>query len=599
MSISKEVKLSVSVLALLVGALAHALAAPNFVDNNLPLPGAKTDRFPPNNPSQQWTASDANTVFGALGDIRAVVQRNPDVVFNVAAYGATGAGVVDDSAAINAAIAAAAATRNGVFGGTVFFPKGVYLVGSPIIDQNGVALRGDDPPNTVIRASPSFSGTSLVRNQSQDGTQEYGFLQGMTIDGNSGAGAVESEAVVSWGSLFVNSYIRDVIIFGGSSVGLHVFAAGTPGGMGPVQIENTWVFRNQSHNVLVEDSATNTGAIAGLVFINLVSENQGSNSSAVYLKGRGRLGQTNFVQTHIEMGGTETHRTGITIDGASHVRFDGVQIQAGTPANVDAGISITTAPQNVGIQIRSVTNINLVPILNDAANSVTFGAVNLPVYMTPDVVFPGMPVSPVNGKSLLVKDSGGTSRAWFDANGRVTGSGPFQAALEVLSAPIGTPGSSDDRGWMVMDHNAANPFGVYYPTGAGGALRGRMFTAGADVWQINTNGTVQDLTSHTFQAAATFQSKIVSSGGSAPTLSSCGTSPSVAAGSTDTAGSFTTGSGATGCTLTFSVAFGNAPTCMAQASAQPTPTFGTVTTAALPLTLVVAGTTYRYVCVGH
>jgi len=483
--------------------------APNFVDNNTSLPATKTDRIPITNPTTQIGAADVNAIFGALTDIRTVMQRNPDVVFNVMAFGATGGGTVDDSAAINAAIAAAAATRNGVFGGTVYFPKGTYKIGSQLVDPNGVVLRGDNPANTILRAAPTFNNTSLVKNQNQDGTQEYAFLQGLTIDGNSGTGAVESEAVVSWGSLFINSYIRDVIILGGSSVGLHIFASGTPGGMGPILVENTWVFSNASHNVLVEDGATNTGAIAGLVFVNLTSENQGSNSSAIYLKGRGLFGQCNFIQTHIEMGGTQTHRTAITIDGASHVRFDGVQLQTGTPANIDAGVAITNVAQNVGIQIRSLTNINLInPVINDAKNSATLAAVNVPIYMTPDVVFQGLPVAPVNGKSLLVKDSSGTSRAWFDTNGRLTGAGISQGAAEILANPIGTPGSSDDRALIVMDHNAANPFGTYYPNGGGGALRERMFTAGADVRQVNTDGSVFNFPLHTFQSNVTLQSSL-------------------------------------------------------------------------------------------
>lgn len=508
-----------------------ALGAPNFVDNNTSLPATKSDRFPVTNPTQQWGAADANTVFSALYDLRTVAQRGG---INVKAFGALGNGIANDSAAVNAAVAAAAATVNGVFGGMVYFPKGTYLLGSPIVQPNAVGLVGDGPANTILRAignstctgTPpcAFSSSSLVRNQFQNGTQEYAFLQGLTIDGNAGDGAVETEAVASWGSLFINSYIRDVIILGGSSVGLHIFASGTPGGMGPILVENTWVFSNGSHNVFVEDGTTNAGAIAGLLFVNLTSENQGSSSSAVYLKGRGLFGQINFLQTHIEMGGAQTHRTGITIDGASHVRFDGVQLQAGTPANVDAGIAITNVAQNVGIQIRSATNINLInPVLSDVKNSVTVGAANLPIYMTPDIAFLGMPVSPVNGKSLLIKDSSGTSRAWFDANGRLTGAGPFQAATEILANPIGTPGSSDDRAWIVTDHNAANPFGMYYPNGGGGAVRERMFTSGADVRQINTDGSVFNFPPQTYQFNVTLQSSLKGSLSGGTTCPSSGT----------------------------------------------------------------------------
>lgn len=501
-----------------------AFGAPNFVDNSTALPANKTDRIPITNPTTQIGAADVNAIFSALTDIRTVIKRNPDVAFNVMAFGAVGDGVTDDSAAINAAIASAATTRNGVFGGTVFFPKDTYKIGSQITVPNGVALRGDNSANTILRAAPTFNNTSLIKNQAQDGTQEFAFIDSLTIDGNAGNGAIESEAVVSWGSLFVTSHLHDVIITGGSAVGLRVFAAGTPGGMGPILLDKLWVFRNGTDNVRIEDDATNTGAIAGVVVTNLTSENQGNNSSALYLKGRGHFGQSSYRQVHIEQGGTETGRTGITIDGASHSLFDGIQLQAGTPANEVAGITITSSAQNVDIQIRSVTNINLIsPVLNDVKNGVTVGALNLPLYMTPDVVFQGLPVSPVNGKSLLIKDSSGTSRAWFDTNGRLTGSGLFTAATEILANPIGTPGSSDDRAWMIMDHTGSNPFGTYYPNGGGGALRERMFTAGADVRQVNTDGSVFNFPLHTFQSNVTLQSSLKGSLAGGTTCPSSGT----------------------------------------------------------------------------
>jgi hypothetical protein len=47
--------------------------------------------------------------------------------------------------------------------------------------------------------------------------------------------------------------------------------------------------------------------------------------------------------------------------------------------------------------------------------------------------------------------------------------------------------------------------------------------------------------------------------GAIPTLSSCGTSPSIVSGSTDTAGELTEGTVATGCTITFASAYARAP----------------------------------------
>jgi len=58
-------------------------------------------------------------------------------VFNVKDYGATGDGVTDDTAAIQAAISAAPA------GATAFFPAGVYLVSSPVRLRGGLSYVGE------------------------------------------------------------------------------------------------------------------------------------------------------------------------------------------------------------------------------------------------------------------------------------------------------------------------------------------------------------------------------------------------------------------------------------------------------------------------
>ena len=95
-----------------------------------------------------------------------------------------------------------------------------------------------------------------------------------------------------------------------------------------------------------------------------------------------------------------------------------------------------------------------------------------------------------------------------------------------------------------------------------------------------------------------FDGKLIAQGtGTLPVLSSCGTG-AVTAGSSDTAGTFTT-TGATGCTLTFNVAYATAPSCTVT---ELTVNTAARTTAITASTIVVAsggsGSTYTYVCVG-
>jgi hypothetical protein len=102
-------------------------------------------------------------------------------------------------------------------------------------------------------------------------------------------------------------------------------------------------------------------------------------------------------------------------------------------------------------------------------------------------------------------------------------------------------------------------------------------------------------------ANPTFTGNVTANGSGIPVLTSCGTSPTITAGSTAFAGTYTTGSAATTCTLTFATPFGVAPSCLIvnnTAAAALVPTYSESTTA-LTVTVDVASTAYRYICVGH
>jgi hypothetical protein len=85
-------------------------------------------------------------------------------------------------------------------------------------------------------------------------------------------------------------------------------------------------------------------------------------------------------------------------------------------------------------------------------------------------------------------------------------------------------------------------------------------------------------------------------------LSSCGGTPSISANATDMAGTITTGSAATACTLTLGIATGTAPTCLVTARSGTAPAYSTTdngTTATLALTTAAAAAVYDYWCPVH
>lgn len=579
-----------------------ANAVPNFVDDNTSTPASKTDIRPVTNPTQQWGAADANAVFGALNDIRTVLKRDSAVVFNVKAFGAKGDGLTPDGAAIRAAVAAASVSTNGVFGGTVYFPKGKYIYdGAKLVVTNGVRLLGEGSfAGTILQAANGFNDVALIQNNNQNGIDEAVAIQGMLIDGNASGGAICSVAVVDLGGMFVPTFVRDVVIRGGSSVGLHLSANGTPGGMGPILIENVWTVNNIGHNVFVDETGSNTGAAMGIVFVNLISEHQGSNKSAVYLHGIGQSDGPMFFGLHIEQGSGALGRTCITFDGVSHARVIGLTV-LGDPSTVSEVVKITNVTPNVGIEVGPIVNPNLLtPVIRDLHNGVT---VQNPVYningkyVTADHnTIGGQRFTATSGSvSVAMQDSNNVDRAWFDSSGRLTGNSVNGAGIDIA-------GDATNNRPLTFQPSVAsglsNTYGYYYPFGGGGVLRERSLTGGQDVRQIGTDGSQFFYQPLTVQSSTTFQSSVIASGGSVPVLSSCGTSPTVTAGSTNFAGSFTTGSATTACTITFGSAFANAPSCTVVSPGQVVPTYNESTTA-ISMTVGVASTKYRYTCVGH
>ena len=124
-----------------------------------------------------------DTVQSAISTLKSNVAHG---FINVKDKGAGGAGTTDDTAAITAAIASASA-----FGGTVYFPAGVYLVSAALdLKLKKCKLLGDGFNQSIIRASVAMP--VLVDNQ--QASVDYGFnefsMEGLQFDGNNLANVV-------------------------------------------------------------------------------------------------------------------------------------------------------------------------------------------------------------------------------------------------------------------------------------------------------------------------------------------------------------------------------------------------------------------------
>src|SRR3990167_3508654 len=143
--------------------------------------------------------------LGTLLSSQGIVSvRDPD-------YGAVGDGVTDDTAAIQAAIddlKDSSETTQLTESRYLYFPKGIYLISSPISLYSGIILSGDGQ-GSLIKASGGFAGTALVLLKGQ-GLNAYNQFSGYRDVGFECTGAiwcVKADAAAIVNSEFRNGWM--------------------------------------------------------------------------------------------------------------------------------------------------------------------------------------------------------------------------------------------------------------------------------------------------------------------------------------------------------------------------------------------------------
>ena len=110
--------------------------------------------------------------------------------YNVMSYGAVGNGVANDTAAINAAIAAC---TSGTAAGIVYFPAGLYKITSTITvtGKTGCILRGEGRGASIILNSNKTSSAIVINACSNTGIEEMGFRSDLAGGNPTGGYAIE------------------------------------------------------------------------------------------------------------------------------------------------------------------------------------------------------------------------------------------------------------------------------------------------------------------------------------------------------------------------------------------------------------------------
>ena len=152
-----------------------------------------------------------------------------DTVVSVKDFGAVGDGVVDDTAAIQAAINAASAAG----GGTVYLPAGTYIIGDSGFDivsrsyglllKSNVALVGSSIFTTTLKAKNNVD-IDLI-NTDRSSAQSNIVLRDLTLDGNeSNQGVTPANGFNLWAKSITNFSIANVKSLNPASWGIRIEA---------------------------------------------------------------------------------------------------------------------------------------------------------------------------------------------------------------------------------------------------------------------------------------------------------------------------------------------------------------------------------------
>src|ERR1043166_9725940 len=160
--------------------------------------------------------------------------------------------------------------------------------------------------------------------------------------------------------------------------------------------------------------------------------------------------------------------------------------------------------------------------------------------------------------------------AIYSSNSGIRGVISKNAFIAGVTIPTTVGTLSTDGGTILSAHGvesrSAGGFSISSGTDPNNSADIELARGAAGLFDIsngNSGGAASANTCSTVANCRDLRVRHIGASGTAPTLSSCGTSPTLATGASDMAGTINVGSGTvTACTLTFGTAFTNAPTCV-------------------------------------
>ena len=228
--------------------------------------------------SAALNATGVNYTSGGTGAVTRTAASKFQETVSVKDFGATGNGVTDDTAAIQAAINYAGTLGvhgyGDPLGATVFFPAGMYNVSSTLnMVDGGVTLCGDGKLSTTLNATGNYGNIIYVNGTNSNAIKNLGFQSHASVAHTTGACIylnnanaitirdVEFSATTNieiWNAITIfsgyNIFIEDTTIIGYSNYGIQLGVAG-----------NTASLTQNVFLTNVEVSGGPSGSIAAIV----------------------------------------------------------------------------------------------------------------------------------------------------------------------------------------------------------------------------------------------------------------------------------------------------------------------------------------------
>lgn len=273
-------------------------------------------------------------------------------------------------AGVNAALAYCS-----VGGGTVLVDSGaaIPIVTTSIKIPNRVRLLGigDHTATGTFVCGAATNVTSVIENLSQDGTQQYAYLEHISIDGNKASGAVVGSAI-TFKCVFVGSRIKDTLVYNSPGYGV-TFDGGTAVGAGQMIFDNLTVTSSTQDNILI------TGPVDGFFGYQITAENAAAGKAQVRITLGASAGGASFGHYifGLHMEGVTGGADGLVLDRCSNCLIDGITWDGTATANNLVKITGTSAGSDgaFGASGHVIRNAyaNLTTIIDDQTAGVTVG----------------------------------------------------------------------------------------------------------------------------------------------------------------------------------------------------------------------------------